>query len=98
MAKHFFGKMIDGVLGRFRPEFSDEEFEAAIAHNGGYLPQGWKAWHLEDNEVVTNSKRVQALSKRPEIRDSHWTGASIPMSHQRVIEELVRDARRQEGA
>lgn len=63
MGVHFIGVKQDGTMTRFTHEYTDEEFYSLIDDVGGILPTGWKAWHLEDGETLTNSKRVQAIAK-----------------------------------
>jgi hypothetical protein len=64
MGVHILGVKQDGVMARFTHEYTDDEFYRLIDEIGGLLPPGWAAWHLDDGETLTNSKRVQAISTR----------------------------------
>lgn len=86
MGVHYFGKKMDGKLARFFGSFSDDEFEALIQENGLELPKGWKAWHFDDHENITNSKRVQAFAKLPEIKVLHWSGVYYSAPREKVAE------------
>lgn len=88
MSVHYFGKKIDGTMARFFGNFSDDEFEEIIQQIGGILPKEWKAWHFEENEDITNSKRVQAFAKLPEIKIWHWSGGYYSIPREQVAEML----------
>jgi hypothetical protein len=62
MGKHYIGMRLEGEIGRFSRQLSDEEFDP-IAKRG--LPPGFLAWHLEDDEDTSNSDRCRLLRKRP---------------------------------
>ncbi|MCY9763539.1 hypothetical protein M5X06_00290 [Paenibacillus alvei] len=87
MGVHFLGKIEQGVLVRFTYEYSDTQFFQLLERVGGYLPPNWKAWHLEDGETLTNSKRVQAIASRVPTHISRF-GCQ---PSQIWIEEMLRD-------
>lgn len=93
MSKHFFGIKLGDQRGRFYKEFTDQEFDALVfGQLGGRLPVGVFAWHLGDNEDITNSLRVQEIGKLP-IVTSSWGGYWIEPE-----EALVKMARDEERA
>ncbi|MEK4983570.1 hypothetical protein [Bacillus sp. FSL K6-6540] len=88
MAKHYLGKRVEGVIGRFWPSFTDEEFETLLERIGGQLPRGWVAWHFEEGETIKNSKRVQIVGMRPLIKlNSPVYGLTHPTKEK--LEEIM---------
>lgn len=65
---HYFGLVERGNRSRFYKEYSETEFEQLLEEIDGELPKGIIAWHLEENEVHTRSKRVQAIAKLPIVK------------------------------
>lgn len=85
MAKHIFGRRIDGKLGRFVGEYDDEKFQE-LTKDG--LPAGWVAWHFEEGETYDNSKRARAVAKVPVIVDffGYWADAEQELKIERMIQ------------
>lgn len=78
MGKHFFGIKLGDKRGRFFGEFSDTDFDKLVyGRMGGRLPQNVFAWHLEDQEIKHNSRRVQAVGRLPIVinRAGYWADA-----------------------
>src|SRR5690606_15009485 len=65
---HFIGMELENKqMGRFFGGWNDEEFNHIMNKLGGTLPKGFKVWHISEEEIERNSKRVQALKKLPYI-------------------------------
>jgi hypothetical protein len=64
MRRHILGRRINGELCRFQGVLTDAEFED-VARIG--LPQGWVAWHLEEDEAAENSERVRMIRDLPAV-------------------------------
>ncbi|WP_163860367.1 hypothetical protein [Paenibacillus elgii] len=92
MGVHYFGMKIDGKRCRFFGRFSDDEFEAAVKQVGGELPKKWVAWHFNDGEDISNSKRVQAFAQIPEIKVRHWSGGYYSALREQVVDLLIKDS------
>lgn len=66
---HFFGKKVDGKLGRFFGSYSEEEFETIMNKLDGTLPKDFVAWHMDWDEVDKGSKRIDEMKKIPLITE-----------------------------
>jgi len=80
MPKHMIGIILTDQDGN-RPQtllffdvFGDDEFDRIAAVG---LPSGFVAYHLEDDETIENSERVQELAKLPTCI-SPFGGRNVP--------------------